>query len=419
MSFEDTQMDVLLRRYSKDTKSSAVIEHLDADELSAFAEGSLPATARSRCVSHLADCDDCRRLFSQLAISAGALAKAEPARTLAKTQASWLQRLAAFFRPPALRYAAFAALVIAAAGVGLLVLRQTQRTRESTLLAQNEPAAQTRVNAAQHPEEPSSETAADNRAADVSRPSASSQPTPNANLGAEREGLKTTDNPAAPPKPQKEAAEPATLTDKKIAELPATEPKPAYAPPPPEESQRARVETKSGEQQMRPSVASATTQGGAGQSGQFAGLDRQQSGQLSTAKQSKDDNNRVAQNQLPINGRVMNEKAKGPRRDVDNVAPANRSADEARPPAPKTEDAEAGKRTTSREESETRSVGGHKFRRQGSAWIDAKFKSSMSLKNVSRGSEEFAALDSGLRSIAQQLNGEIIIVWKGKAYVIR
>ena len=116
---------------------------------------------------------------------------------------------------------------------------------------------------------------------------------------------------------------------------------------------------------------------------------------------------------------MMNEKAKGPRRDADNVAAANRSVNEARPPAPKTEDARGEKHTTSGEESETRSVGGRKFRRQGNAWIDAKFKSSMSLKNVSRGSEEFAALDSGLRSIAQQLGGEAIIVWKGKAYLIR
>jgi len=43
----------------------------------------------------------------------------------------------------------------------------------------------------------------------------------------------------------------------------------------------------------------------------------------------------------------------------------------------------------------------------------------MSVRNVSRGSEEFGALDSGLRSIAQQLGGEIIVVWKSKAYRIR
>ncbi len=114
----------------------------------------------------------------------------------------------------------------------------------------------------------------------------------------------------------------------------------------------------------------------------------------------------------------MNEKAKGPRRDADNVGAANRSVNEV-PPAPKTEEARAEKRTTSREESETRSVGGHKFRRQGNAWVDTKFKSSMTLKSISRSSDEFTALDSGLRSIAQQVGGEVIIVWKGKAYVIR
>src|SRR5207244_6183815 len=105
------------------------------------------------------------------------------------------------------------------------------------------------------------------------------------------------------------------------------------------------------------------------------GTNRQQESQPSRNKQSKDDNSAVAQNQIPINGRVMNEKAKGPRRDADNVAAANRSVNEARPSAPKTEDVRAEKRTTSGEESETRSVGGHKFRWQGSAWVDARFKS--------------------------------------------
>jgi hypothetical protein len=65
------------------------------------------------------------------------------------------------------------------------------------------------------------------------------------------------------------------------------------------------------------------------------------------------------------------------------------------------------------------SVGGRKFRRQGSVWVDLKFKSSMPVTTVARGSENFSALDSKLRSIAQQLGGEVIVVWKGKAYRIR
>ena len=43
----------------------------------------------------------------------------------------------------------------------------------------------------------------------------------------------------------------------------------------------------------------------------------------------------------------------------------------------------------------------------------------MPLKKIARGSDEFSSLDSSLRSIAQQLGGEIIVVWKGKAYLIK
>jgi hypothetical protein len=92
---------------------------------------------------------------------------------------------------------------------------------------------------------------------------------------------------------------------------------------------------------------------------------------------------------------------------------------ESRAQAPATQKAEALKRAPAEEAPETRSVGGRKFRRQGSGWVDAKFKSSMTLKSISRGSSEFDALDSGLRSIAQQISGEVIVVWKGKAYLIR
>jgi hypothetical protein len=71
------------------------------------------------------------------------------------------------------------------------------------------------------------------------------------------------------------------------------------------------------------------------------------------------------------------------------------------------------------EEADTRTVGGRKFKRQGSAWIDVKLKSSMSIRTISRGSDEFEKLDTGLRSISQQFSGPIVVVWKGKAYRIQ
>src|SRR5229473_1069952 len=72
MQPEDSQIDVLLKRYGGHAPAGAPADHLDADELNAFAEGAAPATARSRYVSHLAECRDCRTLATQLSITADA-----------------------------------------------------------------------------------------------------------------------------------------------------------------------------------------------------------------------------------------------------------------------------------------------------------------------------------------------------------
>jgi len=72
MTPEDAQIDILLRRYARRAERDLGTQHLDADELNAFAEGAVPAEARSRYTSHLADCSHCRQLVSQLAMASGA-----------------------------------------------------------------------------------------------------------------------------------------------------------------------------------------------------------------------------------------------------------------------------------------------------------------------------------------------------------
>jgi hypothetical protein len=67
---------------------------------------------------------------------------------------------------------------------------------------------------------------------------------------------------------------------------------------------------------------------------------------------------------------------------------------------------------------ETRSVGGRRFRKQGSVWIDTDYKSTQ-LTNVARGSEQYRALvadEPALRKIAEHFSGEVIVVWKRRAY---
>jgi hypothetical protein len=99
-------------------------------------------------------------------------------------------------------------------------------------------------------------------------------------------------------------------------------------------------------------------------------------------------------------------------RSIQNL-PATRKA----PAAPKNEPVDLAAQKERREE--TRSIGGRKFRRQGSAWVDTAYKSSRPTTSVARGSEQYRALvadEPELRTITQQLGGEVIVVWKSTAY---
>jgi hypothetical protein len=74
------------------------------------------------------------------------------------------------------------------------------------------------------------------------------------------------------------------------------------------------------------------------------------------------------------------------------------------------------------EAAETRSVAGRRFRRSGGVWIDTEYDQSKPTTNVARGSEHYRGLvgdEPSLGKIAQELSGEIIVVWKGRAYRIR
>jgi hypothetical protein len=66
-------------------------------------------------------------------------------------------------------------------------------------------------------------------------------------------------------------------------------------------------------------------------------------------------------------------------------------------------------------------VAGRTFRKDRGMWIDTAYNSG-STTNLTRGSEQFRALvadEPAIKTIADQLDGEIIVVWKGRAYRIR
>lgn len=66
----------------------------------------------------------------------------------------------------------------------------------------------------------------------------------------------------------------------------------------------------------------------------------------------------------------------------------------------------------------TTSVGGKTFKRENNVWYDSAYRGQPTA-NVTRGTNEYKKLDAGLRGIAENLGGTVVVVWKAKAYRIQ
>src|SRR5678816_4387475 len=119
----NNEMDLLLRRLGRRDEPAAD-DHLDADELNAYAENALPARARARYTMHLAECSRCRTLVVQLSSSANVVASTDSAAV--KEPSGFRKFLASLFTPMVLRYAAPALGLIVVATIGFVVLRSNQ-----------------------------------------------------------------------------------------------------------------------------------------------------------------------------------------------------------------------------------------------------------------------------------------------------
>jgi hypothetical protein len=402
----DKDMDVLIGRYAKGGAKGTPVEHPDADELNAFAEGALPPSARQRYLSHFADCDDCRKLVSQLAVTTGAGVEARvPASQ--PIAAPWWKKLSVVFAIPTLRYAAFAVVLLAVGGVGFLAWRQPAQ-RNTEMVAQNQP--QTNPVEAVKPATNQEPVVTRNENTQPSSNTSIPQPTVSSTSDQNQSGL-TTLSPPPPPKPADAVAgkEPAPVVGgaARADDAPRAQSSPSYAPAPAPRTETYQMESRERAQQTPGAIAGGPRRNES--SDKYKTIDRV--GDF--AKARDEDSNRAAPTQRAGENKLEDAKRERTASQVVTVSP--KSIGELPAEARKS----AGMGSSSEEAPETRSVGGRKFKRQGNAWVDSKLKSSMSVRTVGRGSEEFDKLDSGLRSIAKQLSGEIVVVWKGKAYRIK
>ena len=131
MEFEfDKEIDAILRkaRESSFAFSENSPTHLDADEISAFAENALPEKAKTFYTKHLADCERCRQLLSNI-ILLNAEAETVPAFTLSEEKnlapvLPWYRRLFVF---PNLAYSLGALVLVFGGLIGFTVLQSSNQ----------------------------------------------------------------------------------------------------------------------------------------------------------------------------------------------------------------------------------------------------------------------------------------------------
>lgn len=398
-----------MRRYAKGaTEASVSTEHLDADELNAFAEGAVPSAARSRYVSHLADCHDCRTLATQMTIAAGAGALSQVPPTEDIPKQTWWEKFSALLSAPALRYAASAVLLLAVVGVAFVVWRRTAEKPNTALIARNEESNARQVSAVSTPpgsEGPKSETVSPATVRD-----AGITAQPSAPASADKKEVAALE-PPPPPKPTKDAGETeSTIAADRMMKTARPQSTPSYAPPPPGEY---RADTRQRDQVQPQQNVGGSVHGGPRRNEtqeKYKVMDDR--ARTTDSAQGRDEDRSKAGANQPKTSENKQESAVQAAPRTGTLAARNTSRES-------NEEARKSDRSGRAQTDEPISVGGRKFRRQGSVWVDFKFKSSMPVTTVARGSEDFAALDSKLRSIAQQLGGEVIVVWKGKAYRFR
>jgi hypothetical protein len=464
----DKEMDALLRAQARREATARAhaatahltntpsATHLDADELSAYAENALPATARTRYTAHLADCDSCRTQVVMLARAAGLadrLAQRAEVKSADAPASFWRTLLAAVLAPAAWRVALPAVALLAVSGVALWVINNSRGQREaaSTQVASAPASAPTFDQNHTPVEQPL--TTSD--AKQASRPpTTNAEPAGNANLA---------DKSAAP------QAKPAQPGGELIARNEAQEAKAgaiavAPAAPPVQNAQNYPTQTESlnqnagvplnaggglNSQSNQTTLAQATpiTREYAPEppaSSSTTSADRQL-GKESTAKalpkttaptdSIKDDEQTYAKRDV--------RKLEARERDADDASrhgpsrAASRARDESAARAPRGRAQEEGERgsgarrqpktTAGRaaaagDADETRSVAGRRFRRQGGAWVDTSYRAGQATVQVRRNTEQWRALiadEPELQRIANALGGEIIVVWGGRAYRIR
>ena len=371
----DKEIDAILRKGRSGQVAAvkaATASHLDADSISAFAENALPPRAKLLYMEHFADCDQCRKDLSQVvrmnsaAIAADGAVISNATTIAAEPAASWLSKL---FRTPNLAMA-MGALILTFGGVlGYLVIQNRTNTANSTVSQvtdqeQNKPAPSFNDDAS------AVSNSANATATNSAAPAAPSMPVASANTATNTTGT-ATGSATAGKQPESGYTADGTTTDvSKSGEVapaaPVTENKPAAV------EERKDSDDKAKERSSDERISKREYDNNMSRDASPGGAPRK-TDTGATRSGPRQDNTLQNQTQNQVAGGAI---------------------------------------------SATRSSGGKHFEKRSGIWYDSAYKG-QSTTSVKRGTEKYIRLDSGLRSIADNLGGTVVIVWKDKAYRIQ
>ena len=370
----DKEIDAILRKaresefaFSTDNPQFAIRNpqlHLDADEISAFAENALPETAKQFYMAHLADCDGCRKKLSNLILlndkAESENVHAEEIGTISSA-IPWYRKLFVF---PNLAYTMGALVLVFSGIIGFTVLQNLNTSQNSEVSQSSDRPNDTKEKASDGVAvlpEISSANAANTASNTNTALVYSSNGTTNTVSNSVASNLNI--KPNAPTKPI--VAPNATPQDKTPRE---------------DDLALAKDETK--------------TQ-----------LDGESAGSVSEERQeeAKKETERNAETTDAVKSVPISPKPAQP-----SVLDNKMKSD-----APST-----AARKNSGPNPETTAVGGKTFKRQNNVWYDTAYNG-QSTTNITRGTNEYKKLDKDLRGIVENLGGTVVVVWKEKAFRIQ
>jgi len=364
----DKEIDAILRKARGDEVVTSFDSHLDADEISAFAENALSETVKQNYTAHLADCTRCRKILSNVillnseaeALTASSAVSAE----IVETKTPWYRKLFVF---PQIAYTMGALVLLFSGFFGYLILQNLSGSNgsEVSYSTENKPAQMSKsapANANTSVVAPSN--TASNSAASVGNSTVPNMPTesapsPSANI-------------ATSAMPQTERKADTAELNAPIINQPMAVPQAT-----PQDDIKGEVDKDLAKTPPKNEVNKPGITGGVREE----------------TKPSDKENPFILDGQETTDS-VSNQKMQ-----------SQRSA----PATPKKKVSEAGA---------TRSVGGKTFNNVGGIWFDSAL-GKQKQKTVTRDTNDYQKLDSGLRSIADQFSGTVVILWSGKAYRIQ